>query len=109
MGIKMIKLPLFSFSNIVLKIIFITIFFSTQTLLAMDISNLDFSRRANWSKSGYPGNLSKVLKSTINVKNYGVDGKGTKDDYQAIQELIDNTPPPSIISFPTGKYRFSSV
>jgi len=45
----------------------------------------------------------------VNVKNYGAVGDDTTDDFQAIQDAIDNSDEGDIIYFPKGIYRVSEA
>lgn len=76
--------------------------------LAMDLNDLDFSRRVDWTHVGYPGNIPDVTDNVINVKDIGVRGDGSTDDYSAIQLAIDSAPDPAVIFFPAGNYRIES-
>ena len=79
-----------------------------NTALAMSVDDLDFSRRTDWTKAGYPGNIPNIRANIINVRDIGARGDGSSDDYGAIQSAIDSAPDPAVIFFPAGTYRFSS-
>ena len=84
--------------------------FNTEgdTVFAMSVDDLDFSRRIDWTKAGYPGNIPNISTNIINVKNIGARGDGWSDDFSAIQSAIDSAPDPTVIFFPAGTYRIKS-
>ena len=43
-----------------------------DTVFAMSVDDLDFSRRIDWTKAGYPGNIPNISANIINVKD--IDG-----------------------------------
>jgi hypothetical protein len=77
-------------------------------LHAMKLSDLGSSRITNWSQAGYPGEIPDIAINIINVKTVGAKGDGNTDDFNAIQNAINNAPNPSVIFFPAGVYRINS-
>ncbi len=81
---------------------------SDNVVFAMEVGDLDFSRRVDWTKAGYPGKIPNVNANIVNVRDIGAKGDGATDDYHAIQSAIDSAPNPAVIFFPAGTYRITS-
>jgi Pectate lyase superfamily protein len=81
----------------------------TDDSRAMNLKDLDASRRTDWTQAGYPGEIPAVNENVVIVTDHGVMGDGTKDDHDAIQALIDNAASPAVLYFPAGTYRIESA
>lgn len=75
----------------------------------LELEDLASSRRVDWSQAGYPGGIPFVDENVVNVKENGVTGDGTTDEYAAIQNLINNSTVPTILFFPAGNYKIESA
>jgi hypothetical protein len=76
---------------------------------ALELDDLDFSRRADWSQAGYPGDIPDWSSNIIDVRQEGAIGDGLTDDHTAIQAAIDAATTPAVIFFPSGRYKIGSV
>jgi hypothetical protein len=75
---------------------------------AMNIEDVDASRRTDWARAGYPGGIPAVDDNIITVTDHGVTGDGATDDAGAVQTLIDEASTPAVLYFPAGAYRLES-
>ena len=76
---------------------------------AMSLNDIDASRRTDWTRAGYPGEIPTINEKIVIVTDHGVSGDGTTDDHDAIQGLIDTTAGPAVLFFPAGNYRIESA
>lgn len=76
---------------------------------AFDHTDLDSSRRSDWTLAGYPGKIPDVNAVIIDVRAKGAQGDATSDDHAAIQQAIDGANAPAVIFFPTGRFKIGSA
>ncbi len=71
---------------------------------------LDESRRVDWSKSGYYGEIPNIKSPIVSVKDFGAKADGITDDYQAIVNAINSVKnrAPAVVYFPEGIYLIKS-
>lgn len=101
--------PSVHFENLLFYLVYLAVALGfTNVSIAMDLADLDTSRRADWTQAGYPGGIPSVSENILIVTDHGVTGDGTTNDYDAIQALINSSASPAVLFFPAGRYRIES-
>lgn len=75
---------------------------------AMELTDLNFSQRVDWSQAGYSDVIPTDRGKIINVRGLGVNGDGRRDVSGLLQKTINQADGPTILYFPAGTYRLTS-
>lgn len=81
---------------------------NVESVVGMSLTDLDSSRRVDWTSAGYPGEIPYIRDNLINVAELGASTNGTGDNSPLVQAAIDGASSPAVLFFPPGTYRFES-
>lgn len=62
----------------------------------------------DWSLAGHQGNIPNY-KNIVDVTTLGIKNDGTTDNSSTLEQIIQNSVPGTVLSFPSGEYFFSKT